>query len=236
MRQNIIDGLSKWEFLFSKLSLILFLSFVATLFLFFQGLITGLIYSTVKYPNIIFSEMEFLASYFLEVITFLSFALFIGTLLKRAGFSIVLIFMYTLIFEPFLTLNLQHNPHIPESLKLISPFLPVGSLNNLISVPFQRYVFMEIQDIVAWKDVFIFMGWLVIYHFSIYKLIGKKRYMKDLPMLFRIAQFRLKSQKWYIIKIFDKHIFYINIRREISIKNLDSSLDTYISFPVKILR
>jgi len=174
MRQNIIDGLSKWEFLFSKLSLILFLSFFATLFLFIQGLITGLIYSTVTYPKIIFSEMEFLAAYLLEVITFLSFALFIGILLKRAGFSIVLIFMYTLIFEPFLTLNLEHNPHIPESLKLISPFLPVGSLNNLISVPFQRYVFMEIQDFVAWKDVFIVMGWLVIYHFSIYKLLEKR--------------------------------------------------------------
>ncbi|MCK5105722.1 MAG: hypothetical protein KAR17_23015, partial [Cyclobacteriaceae bacterium] len=170
MRQNIIEGLSKWEFLKSKLTLIIILSFAATLFLFLEGLITGLIYSTVKYPKFIFSEMEFLAAYFLEVVTFLSFALLIGILVKRAGFAIVLIFMYTLIFEPILTLNLVHNPHIPETLKLIAPFLPIGSLNNLIMVPFQRYVFMEIQDFIAWKDVLIVFGWLVIYLLSIYKL------------------------------------------------------------------
>ncbi len=174
MRQNVIEGLSKWEFLLSKLSLVFMLSFAATVFLFFEGLITGLIYSTVKDLRSIFSELEFLAGYFLEVFTFLSFALLIGILLKRAGFAIVLIFMYTLIFEPFLTINLEHNPHIYESLKSISPYLPIRSLNNLISVPFQRYVFMEIQDFIAWKDVFIVLGWLIIYQFSIYKLLDKR--------------------------------------------------------------
>lgn len=174
MRQNIIDGLSKWEFLKTKFALIIVLSFAATLFLFFEGLITGLIYSTVTDIQFIFSEMGFLAAYFLEVITFLSFALLIGILTKRAGFAIVLIFMYTLIFEPILTINFVHNPHIPEFLKLTAPFMPIMSLNNLISVPFQRYVFMEIQDFVAWKDVLIVIAWLVIYHASIYKLLDKR--------------------------------------------------------------
>lgn len=149
MRQNIIEGLSKWEFLISKFLLILLLSLAATIFLFIEGLTTGLIYSTVKDPGFIFSEMEFLASYFLEVVTFLSFALLVGIVLKRAGFAIIIIFMYTLIFEPFLTRNLERNPHIPESFKFIMPFLPIGSLNNLIRVPFQRYVFIEIQDFIA---------------------------------------------------------------------------------------
>ena len=174
MRQNIIEGLSKWEFLKSKLTLIIILSFAATLFLFLEGLITGLIYSTVKYPKFIFSEMEFLAAYFLEVVTFLSFALLIGILVKRAGFAIVLIFMYTLIFEPIVTINFEHNPYIPELIKSTAPFFPIRSLNNLIRVPFQRYVFMEIQDFIAWKDVLIVFGWLVIYLLSIYKLLDKR--------------------------------------------------------------
>jgi len=174
MRQNVIEGLSKWEFLISKISLVLLLALAATIFLFFEGLISGLIYSTVKGPGYIFSEMEFLAAYFLEIVTFLSLALLIGIVLKRAGFAIVLLFMYTLIFEPFLTLNLDHNPHIPELFKFITPFLPIGSLNNLIRVPFQRYVFMEIQDFIAWKDILIVMVWLVIYHLSIYKLLNER--------------------------------------------------------------
>jgi ABC-type transport system involved in multi-copper enzyme maturation permease subunit len=174
MRQNVIEGLSKWEFLKSKFALILVLSAAATLFLFVEGLITGLIYSSVKYPEMIFGELEFLAAYFLEVVTFLCFALLLGILLKKAGFAIVLIFMYTLIFEPFLTVNMEHNPWMNEQVSWLAPYLPIRALNNLISVPFQRYIFMEIQDYIAWKDVLIVLGWLSVYLLSIYKLLDKK--------------------------------------------------------------
>ena len=174
MRQNIIDGLSKWEFLKSKLALIIALSAAATLFIFLEGLITGLIYSTVKYPEYIFSNMGFLAAYFLELITFLSFALLLSILLKKAGFVIVLIFMYTLIFEPFLTINMLHNPWIKDYVSWLAPFFPIRALNNLIQVPFQRYIFMEIQDFIAWKDVLIVLVWLVIYQLSIFRVLDKR--------------------------------------------------------------
>jgi ABC-2 type transport system permease protein len=113
MRQNVIEGMSKWEFLQSKFALIISLSGAATIFIFIEGMVTGLIYSTVTYPEMIFSELEFLLGYFLEVMTFLCFAMLLALLLKKAGFAIVLIFMYTLIFEPFLTLNMEHNPWTP---------------------------------------------------------------------------------------------------------------------------
>lgn len=174
MRQNVIDGLSKWEFLRSKFALIIALSSAATLFIFIEGMITGLIYSTVKYPEMIFSELEFLLAYFLEVVTFLCFAMLLAILLKKAGFAIVLIFMYTLIFEPFLTVNMEHNPLIKDQVSWLAPFLPIRALNNLIHVPFQRYVFMEIQDYIAWKDVLIVLGWLVFYLLGIFKLLDKR--------------------------------------------------------------
>ena len=174
LRQNIIDGLSKWEFLKSKIVLILGLSACATIFLFFEGLITGLIYSTVRYPELIFSEFEFLATYFLEVVTFLSLALLLGILLKKAGFAIVLIFMYTLIFEPFLTLNFEHNPWVKDYMSWSVPYFPIKALNNLIRVPFQRYIFMEIQDYVAIKDLAIVLFWLIIYQLSIFKLLQRR--------------------------------------------------------------
>ena len=174
MRQNVIDGLSKWEFLLSKFVLILALSGAATAFIFIEGLITGLIYSTVKYPELLFSELEFLLAYFLELVTFLCFALLLGLLLKRAGFAIVLIFMYTLIFEPMLTVNMEHNTWIKDQVSWLAPFFPIRALNNLIHVPFQRYVFMEIQDYVAWKDILIVLGWLSVYVASIYKLLDKR--------------------------------------------------------------
>ncbi len=174
MRQNVIDGLSKWEFLQSKLALIVLLALTAVVFLFVEGLAMGLIYSHVKGIGDIFSELEFLAGYFLEVVTFLSFALLVGLVLKKAGFAIVFIFMYTLIFEPFLTVNLQYNELIKAHTDWIAPFFPIRAINNLIHVPFQRYVFMEIQDYIAWKDILIVIGWLGIFQLSIYSLLRKR--------------------------------------------------------------
>jgi ABC-2 type transport system permease protein len=174
MRQNVIEGMSKWEFLQSKFALIISLSGAATIFIFIEGMVTGLIYSTVTYPEMIFSELEFLLGYFLEVMTFLCFAMLLALLLKKAGFAIVLIFMYTLIFEPFLTLNMEHNPWIKDHVSWLAPFLPIRALNNLIHVPFQRYVFMEIQDYIALKDVLIVLGWLTLFLLGIFKLLDKR--------------------------------------------------------------
>jgi ABC-2 type transport system permease protein len=83
MRQNVIEGLSKWEFLQSKFALILSLSGAATIFIFIEGMVTGLIYSTVTYPEMIFSELEFLLGYFLEVLTFLCFAMLLGAVIEK---------------------------------------------------------------------------------------------------------------------------------------------------------
>lgn len=174
IRQNIIDGLSKYEFLFTKLLLIIVLAVAATVFLFLEGFVTGMIYSHVTEPRFILQDLGFLPVYFLEVVTFLSFAFLLSLLIRKAGFVIVLLFMYTLIFEPFLTVNLQFNPHIPDTFDWIIPYLPVKSLNNLIRVPFPKYIFREIQDYVAAADIAIASGWLVIYN-SLILVVLKKR-------------------------------------------------------------
>ena len=57
MRQNIIDGISKREFIYSKLLQIAALAFLSTLFLFIAGFINGSIYSHVWGPGFIFDEI-----------------------------------------------------------------------------------------------------------------------------------------------------------------------------------
>jgi len=134
----------------------------------------GMIYSKVQGVSYVLKDLDFLAAYFLEVCTFLSLAFLLSVLIKKSGFVIVLLFMYTLIFEPFVVINMEHNPHIPDTLDWIIPYLPIKSLNNLIRVPFQKYVFMKIQDFVALADVLIVLGWLVVYN-SLVLLVLKKR-------------------------------------------------------------
>ncbi len=174
LRQNIIDGLSKREFLISKLNFIVILAAAATLVLFFIGLTTGLAYSTVTETKYIVSSLEFLGVYFIEVVTFLTFAFLVGLLLRKAGFAIVTIFMYTLVFEPVLIVNFKHNPFIPDMLASTAPLWPVNALNNLIRFPYQRYVFMEVQDYVAWGDLAIVLVWFVTFISLIYWVLTRK--------------------------------------------------------------
>lgn len=174
LRQNIIDGLSKYQFLMTKLMLILGLAVVATVFLFLEGLVMGMIYSHVTEARFIFQNLEFLLAYFLEVCTFLSLAFLLSLLIRKSGFVIVLLFMYTLIFEPFLTVNLQFNRHIPDTIDWIIPLLPVKSLNNLIQIPFPKYIFREINDYVAVADALIAVGWLIVYNLLILWVLKKR--------------------------------------------------------------
>lgn len=153
LQQNVIDGLSPKEFLISKLLFIGVLSLANMLFLGLVGLVMGLIFSTVRDLPSILTYMEFLPAHFLEVFTFLLFALLIGMLLKKAGFAIVLTGIYTLIIEPILTISL------PQSREPFYRWLPIRAINNLIHVPFPKYIFREVQDFLTWHEVAIVLFW-----------------------------------------------------------------------------
>ncbi|MDX1665852.1 MAG: ABC transporter permease subunit [Saprospiraceae bacterium] len=162
LRQNVIDGMSKKEYLGSKLLFMIMLSLAAGLLLFLIGLITGSIYAQEVDIGLIFRDLEFLLAYVLSVFTYLTFALWITLLIPRTGLIIVGLFMYTLIFEPILTLFLWEYPHTPETIKALVPYFPVYSVNHLIPIPFPRYILREIQDYVPQKATLIALGWLIV--------------------------------------------------------------------------
>ena len=174
LRQNIIDGLSNRDFLASKLLLIFALSIFTAVLLFLIGLGTGAAYSHVWGIKYIFQSTQFLLAYALEVFTYLTFTLMIVLLIRKTGMVIVGLFMYTVMFEPLFAVFLENYPSTPEMIRSLVPFLPIKALNNLIHVPFQRYVFMEIQDYVSLKETLIVTGWLV-FNISMSYLILKKK-------------------------------------------------------------
>ena len=138
---------------------------------------TGLLLShSHGYPHILAST-SFLLAYFLEVFTYLNFALLLILLIRRSGLVIVGLMMYTFAFEPFLGVILMFPPsefNFPAYTYDLAQLMPVRALNNLIHVPYQKYAFREIQDFVSLKEVFIVCCWLVFYVGMSY-LILKKR-------------------------------------------------------------
>jgi len=164
LRQGIIDGMSKKDWLLAKLTLIGSLSLGATLLLFAAGLITGLIYSHPHGYSQMFYSTQFLWAYVLEVFTYLSFALLISLIIRRTGLVMVGLLMYTFAFEPFIYVLLAHPPdefNFPEWTKSAHQFLPIRALNNLIYVPFQKYALQDYQDYVSLKETVIVIGWLI---------------------------------------------------------------------------
>lgn len=178
LRQNIIDGLSKWEYLMSKLGLIIVLALFSVGFLFVSGLINGYFYSHVWGNFYIFDELEYLLAYGWEIIVYCTLAFLLSLLIKKSGFVIVLLFLYTIMFEPILAAILENHPNLKFTFWAeFAQFLPIKSLNNLISIPFGRYILQEIQDNVSVVDFSITVGWFVLY-LSLIMLFLIKRDLK----------------------------------------------------------
>jgi ABC-type transport system involved in multi-copper enzyme maturation permease subunit len=125
IRHNVFNGLSRTDFLMSKVYVAVLLSLASTLLIFITGTTLGLIYSSTLTAQAFFGKIIFLFGYFVEMLTFLLFSLMVGILVKRTGFAIGLLFVY-----PILELIIQQK--IPEN---IQSFLPINAMNLILRTP-----------------------------------------------------------------------------------------------------
>ncbi len=175
LRQNIIDGLSKKEYLLSKLILIGALALLSTVVLFIAGFINGAVYSHVFEANYIFDELEFLGAYALDIFVFCSLAFLLSLLIKKAGFVIVSLTIYSLMFEPVLGLVLENAPYFKDTFwQQVPQFLPVNALNDLIAAPFPKYIFKEVMTDIPIKALTIVLFWEAFFIGSIVYILNRR--------------------------------------------------------------
>ena len=127
LKQNIIDGMSKWEVIWAKELVILILSFIAVLFLVIVILVAG------KSPDEVsfFKGSSVLLIYFLSLVVYLNFTYFLSLWLKKSGLVLGILFLYTLVIENVLTYKL------PES---ISRYFIINLIDRLIPNPLLKIV------------------------------------------------------------------------------------------------
>lgn len=166
IRQNIIDGLSRTEFLFSKVLTNVMLSLLSCFMIFFIVMLTGLIYTPELDLSYLFADIGFLLAYFLEIFAFLSYALMLGLLIQRSGLTIVVLSLSHML-EFILKANVDDA--FPEIIK----FFPMESISNLVAMPFPRYVFQEIQDYVSITSVAIALFWIIAFNYFSYLKLKK---------------------------------------------------------------
>ena len=180
LKQNLIDGLNKKEFILSKFYVIIFFSLISTIIIFILSLVLGLIYSSYDEFHIIIQEMEFLIAYFVKLVGFFSFCLFLGVLAKRYGFALA--FLFTDLILEWVVLGIITWKGNYELAQKVQDFLPLTSMSNLIKQPFQRIAMTKFpgnSDIiydysVHFESVLIVILWTVFFVYSSYKLLKKR--------------------------------------------------------------
>jgi len=187
LKQNLIDGLSKKEFILSKFYTVITFAGISTIFVFLVSLILGYAYSDYNEFSIVFSDLEYLFAFFLKLVGFFSFGLFMGILVKRSAFAvggIVVWFIAESIFKGYLFWQFKNSDFnaVSERVNEVMRFLPLESMANLIKEPFTSFnavksaarrmgedlsknvdvQFLDIAIVSFWTFVFIYLSYALL--------------------------------------------------------------------------
>ncbi|WP_298790839.1 ABC transporter permease [uncultured Allomuricauda sp.] len=184
IKQNLIDGLSKKEFILSKFLTVISFALISTVFVFLVSMILGLIYSDYNELSIIFSDMEFLLAFFIKLVGFFSFCLFLGILVKRSAFALGFLIIWA-VLEQLIFGLLGWKIMSWDNAKLVKDFFPLQSMTNLIKEPFTRL--SAVQNIgeqigenmkfdyhVYWYEFLIVFFWTALFVYLSYALLKKR--------------------------------------------------------------
>ena len=185
LKQNLIDGLSKKEFVLSKFLTVVLFAATSTVFVFLMTLILGYSFSSYTEFGIVFSELEYLIAYFVKLLGFFSFCLFLGILVKRSAFAIGFLFVWFVIesiARGILAFSIFPNS---ETSKNIAQFFPLEAMSNLIVEPVTRTSMVKsignqmgvnsnIDYGVHFSAIVIVLVWVAIFMYMSYKILKKR--------------------------------------------------------------
>ncbi|MCH4823541.1 ABC transporter permease [Gramella lutea] len=185
IKQNLIDGLSKKEFILSKFLTVLVFSGISTLFLFIVTMILGLSFSDFNELSIIFSDLEYLLAYFVKLTGFFAFCMFLGILVKRSAFALGFLVVWAIfegIVHAIMEFKLFKGTDLASS---IMQFFPLESMSNLIVEPFSRLNAVQAAATqigselnkdygIHWYQLLIVIAWIAIFVYLSLMLLKKR--------------------------------------------------------------
>jgi len=183
LKQNLIDGLSKKEFLLSKLIGVLLLTLLSTLIVSLIALNLGLRYGTTD-PVSLFEGAEYVGAYALKLLFFFTFVLFLSFLFRKTAFALLMLFVWWVI-ESILTMTELYVRKLMgqdlESVTLLyHSFLPLNASSALI--PFPRInldhllqgVPIFVAQPLAWEPVLTTVVYTALFAWLSYVLLKKR--------------------------------------------------------------
>lgn len=185
LKQNLIDGMSKKEFILSKFLTVLVFAFASTVFVFVMSLLLGYSFSSYTEMGIVFSNMEYLLAFFVKLVGFFSFCLFLGILVKRSAFALGFLLVWYIIEgvgKGILVFKIFPDNKIAD---YITQFFPLESMSNLIVEPLSRLSVIKtigtqigvdsIKDYgVHFSSILIVLVWSLLFMLFSYKLLKNR--------------------------------------------------------------
>jgi ABC-type transport system involved in multi-copper enzyme maturation permease subunit len=134
-RQNIIDGLSRQQFISVKIMMALIFAFAATLLVLISALIFGFSSGT----SFSLHGLQFAGWFFLKALSYNLIAILFSVLVKRTGFAIGIFFIYlgseNIISQLLNVLSMKIKRENGTDLGNIGDYLPMNAADGLLEFP-----------------------------------------------------------------------------------------------------
>ncbi len=127
VRQNVITGMSRMEWMTGKLILMTFFALASTLLLFLITLGLGLAHSDLSEGTKLFAQSGFILGYFIQTTGYLIFAMLLSIIIRNTGVVIGIMMIYSLFLERVMY------AFLPDGAER---FFPLRAFTNLVGLPF----------------------------------------------------------------------------------------------------
>ncbi|MFP8893730.1 ABC transporter permease [Chryseobacterium sp. EZn1] len=187
-KQNTIDGLSRKEFITSKLLTISIFTIVSTAIVLGITLFLGYQYSNTTDSTKAFAEMFFIGNYFVKLFTFFCFLMFLSILLRKSVFVFLALFVFWIgegiltALETYSKVKGMQGPQRNEVLQndfFISHLLPLESMSSLIPNPMMRLNMAKMMGLkyefhYPTESLIACLVWCAVFIFGSYWILRKR--------------------------------------------------------------
>lgn len=130
MRQNIIIGMTRKEFFYSKFYTITLLALTATIVYALSTIFIGIIHTEGYDLELIFDNNWAILRYFLLCMGYMSFALMLAFLIRKGTLTILFYFLYVMMLEPiFMVIHVYYFKNSSRN------YWPMNSIEDLMPFP-----------------------------------------------------------------------------------------------------
>ncbi len=187
-KQNTIDGLSREEFIGSKLLTITIFTLISTIIVFAITLFLGLQYSTSTETSLVYKEMFFIGNYFLKLFAFFCFLMFLSILLRKSVFVFLAFFVIWVgesiiggieSYSKLAGLKAAQRNEVLQNDFFFSKIFPLESMSNLIPNPMLRLnmakaLGLKYEFTYPTESLIACLIWCVLFIFGSYVILKKR--------------------------------------------------------------